>query len=546
MRNRFFLILSFVMVLCLSVNTFVAASGVMDFSKKDGQVVEEEETADTSQAAPGETDTGEEKADTTAADTSTKAKAGKSSDDSYEKVSSDSDPIGDNGAYYGLDALGGSPDIVAESSVVMDAATGHVIYAKQADVKRYPASITKVMTALLAIENCSMDEEVEYTQEILNSIEAGSSSAGIPAGAKISMEDSLYALMLMSANESGAAIAVHVAGSDEEFAKMMTARAKELGCENTTFKNPHGLPDEEHVTTARDMGLILREAIKNDTFRTIAGTHDHTIEANDTMGTPIELHNHAKILYENSEYYYEPVEGAKTGFTQAALNTLVTYAGQDNLELICVILKDSGADNSYYDTRNLYKWAYDSVKQIRPAASFDVKEAIQQSKSIKKKVKESLARAEITYNADYPILVMKDFDESTVSCKFVYDQNKKTGRIGYINMYTGDTLIGAAPVKAELPKGNAAASQGNNKGGSDDLDAASVDDNKLSVKKILFFFLKVLIAIALIIVIMQFIRNRDAERRRKDRIKQRRKDHLTDKQTSGKRGRGRSRGKHSR
>ena len=545
MRNRFFLILSLIMVLSLSVNAFAAESGIMDFSRKGGEVVEEDQTTETTQASQ-ETGTAADKNESTAADASTKAQAENSGDDSYEKVSSDSDPIGDNGAYYGLEDLGGSPDIVAESSVVMDASTGHIIFAKQADVKRYPASITKVMTALLAIENCSMDDEVEYTQEILDSIEAGSSSAGIPAGAKISMEDSLYALMLMSANESGAAIAVHIAGSDEEFAKMMTARAKELGCENTTFKNPHGLPDEEHVTTAHDMGLIVREAIKSDTFRTIAGTHEYTIASNDTMGNPIELHNHAKILYENSEYYYQYVQGAKTGFTQAALNTLVTYASKDDLDLICVILKDSGANNSYYDTRNLYEWAYDSVKQIRPAASFDVKEAIKKDKSIKKKVKEALSRAEITFNADYPILVMKDFDESTVSCRFVYDRNKKTGRIGYINMYTGDTLIGAAPVKADLQDGTEAASNGKGKGGSDDLDAASVDDNKLSVKKILFFFLKVLIAIALIIVIMQFIRSRDAERRRKNRIKQRRKDHLTDKETSGKRGRGRSRGKHSR
>ncbi|MBR5047242.1 MAG: D-alanyl-D-alanine carboxypeptidase, partial [Eubacterium sp.] len=172
---------------------------------------------------------------------------------------SDEDAIlEDTGSAYDLIGLSGSPDITAESATVMDARSGEVIYAKQADAKRYPASITKVMTTLIAIENCKMDEIVEFTSEVVNSIEEGSSTAGINAGAKLTMEDTLYALMLVSANEAGAAVADHVAGSNDAFAKMMTDRAKELGCKNTNFRNPHGLPDEKHYTTAHDMGLILK------------------------------------------------------------------------------------------------------------------------------------------------------------------------------------------------------------------------------------------------------------------------------------------------
>lgn len=242
------------------------------------------------------------------------------------ETSADTSNTQATGASYGTSKLSGAPDIVAESAVVMDAGTGTVLYGKEASTKRYPASITKVMTALLAVENCNMSDIITYSNAAVNGIEAGSSTAGINVGAKLTVEDSLYALMLVSANEAAAAIAEHISGSTTEFAKLMTKRAKELGCKNTQFKNPHGLPDEEHYTTAYDMGLILKEAMKHPEFRKIAGTISYTLKKSDSLTDTLELWNHAKILRQNSDYYYEYAKGAKTGFTQVALNTLVTYA----------------------------------------------------------------------------------------------------------------------------------------------------------------------------------------------------------------------------
>ena len=188
------------------------------------------------------------------------------------EASADTSSTQTTGASYGTSKLSGAPDIVAESAVVMDAGTGTVFMEKKPAQKEYPASITKVMTALLAVENCNMSDIITYSNAAVNGIEAGSSTAGINVGAKLTVEDSLYALMLVSANEAAAAIAEHISGSTTEFAKLMTKRAKELGCKNTQFKNPHGLPDEEHYTTAYDMGLILKEAMKHPEFRKIAGT----------------------------------------------------------------------------------------------------------------------------------------------------------------------------------------------------------------------------------------------------------------------------------
>ena len=204
-------------------------------------------------AAEGETDTESVESDTEsakAADNGENASAGSSVSDNS------------SAAAYGVDNLKGAPDITAESAILMDAASGAVLYGKDEESKQYPASITKVMTALLAIENCSMDDIVTFSNEAVNGIEPGSSSAGINVGAQLTVEDTLYALMLVSANEAASALAEHISGSNEAFAELMNQRAAELGCTGTHFTNPHGLPDEDHYTTAHDMALILRRAIE--------------------------------------------------------------------------------------------------------------------------------------------------------------------------------------------------------------------------------------------------------------------------------------------
>ncbi len=431
---------------------------------------------------------------------------------------------------YKLDKLSDSPGINAESAVVMDARSGEVLYSREGKTKRYPASITKVMTALLAVENCSLDETVEYTSEVVNSIEPGSSTAGIGVGSKISMEDTLYALMLFSANEAGAAIAHHISGSDEEFAKLMTKRAKELGCKGTQFKNPHGLPDEEHYTTAYDMALIVRQAMMYDSFRTIAGTVYYTIE-NDTLPAPIELYNHAKIMQSGSEFYYKYVEGAKTGFTQAAHNTLVSYAKKGDVELVCVVLKEKptadgvmGAHHSYLDTKALYEWAFGRVKTIKPLKNYDLEAALGEDSSTDSELADQIAYLHCSYDKGYSLLVPKDFDESSVSMTFRKEQDEKTGRFGYIDIKDGKKTISSVTVSYDP---SVAVSDGKDSGKSDDLKSANVDDKRLTPGKILRFFIRLVLAIALILVIMRIItgiihnkqkkKRRSAQRRKNSR-----------------------------
>ena len=484
-------------------------------AEKSSEAVEPSEAGESSEAVePSEV---EESSTQDASDTSAH---GASPMAVYDKMASEDNPIGDNGAYYNVDGISGSPDITAESAVVIDATTGYTLYSKQGDEKRYPASITKVMTALIAIENCDMDEIVPYTQDILNTVEAGSSSAGIGAGAKLTMEQSLYALMLVSANEAGAAIACHVAGSDAKFAKLMTKRAKELGCTGTTFKNPHGLPNEKHVTTAHDMALILKKAMEYKEFRTIAGTLSYTIES-DTLPGPIELYNHARILQEQSEYYYKYAKGAKTGFTRAALNTLVTWSKKDGTELICVILRDYGADRSYIDSRNLYKWGFDKVKTIHPAKNFDLEAWANDHKDkTSKELRQGLRTLDYSFYKEYPILVKKKFDTKNVVCSFEEKIDKKKGELGTLSIYDGDKLMGAMKVTydASSVEGRSFSHVGND----DELSAANVDDGKVSPHLFLILLGCLFLVLLILFIIIQWRRARRAELKRKQRMLQRR------------------------
>lgn len=439
------------------------------------------------------------------------------------EASADTSSTQTTGASYGTSKLSGAPDIVAESAVVMDAGTRTVLYGKEASTKRYPASITKVMTALLAVENCNMSDIITYSNAAVNGIEAGSSTAGINVGAKLTVEDSLYALMLVSANEAAAAIAEHISGSTTEFAKLMTKRAKELGCKNTQFKNPHGLPDEEHYTTAYDMGLILKEAMKHPEFRKIAGTISYTLKKSDSLTDTLELWNHAKILRQNSDYYYEYAKGAKTGFTQVALNTLVTYAKKDNVELICVILKDHGADKSYTDTANLFKWAFNQVKAVTPLTNFSLKTAMTENSSIDSAKLDQIQLLNSSYDTNFSVLVKKDFDESTLKTAFKLDEDKKTGRLGYIIISCDDKELGRTEVTYDITS----------KQGKTYLEGKSLDDNlktapvaskrKEAIHKGISFSLRILIAVILIILIMHMIHRHELEKRRKERISHRKK-----------------------
>ena len=234
------------------------------------------------------------------------------------------------------------PEVQASSAVVMDASTGTVLFEKDADTPRYPASITKIMTTLLALENCSLDEVVHFSATAVYENEGGTSHIARDLDEEMTLEQCLYAIMLESANECSYAVAEHVGGGDyQKFIDMMNAKAAELGCTNTHFNNCNGLPDPNHVVSARDMALISREAIKNSMFRKIVGTVRYEIPPTNKHADPTPLNNHHQMIsaYKGRQNLYEYCVGGKTGWTSDAGNTLVTFAEKDGMTLICVVMQ---------------------------------------------------------------------------------------------------------------------------------------------------------------------------------------------------------------
>ena len=247
------------------------------------------------------------------------------------------------------------PEIQAQGAVLMDAATGNLLYSKEAETKFYPASITKLMTALLVAEKCSLDDTVTFSKTAVTNLESGAVTLGLVEGDKLTVRQSLYGLLLKSANEVANGLAEHTAGSISKFADMMNARAKELGCTNTKFVNPNGLNNTNHYTTPHDMALIARAAFQNGTVSKIASTLSYQIPATQKAAARTISLGH-KMLYPNDARYYQGVIGGKTGYTSLAGNTLVTCAERDGVRLIAVIMKSKSTQ--YTDTSALLDYGF--------------------------------------------------------------------------------------------------------------------------------------------------------------------------------------------
>lgn len=262
------------------------------------------------------------------------------------------------------------PQVYAEAAIVMEAGTGTILYSKNIDEQLYPASITKLMTVLLALENLDMDEEVTFSHNAVFSIDYASSHIARDEGEILTAEECLYAIMLESANECSNAIAEQISGTTEAFADLMNQRAAELGCVNTHFVNPHGLPDENHYTCPRDMALIAREVIKYEKFRQIAETPRYTLRATNKKDEELLMNNHHYMInsYKTSRFLDDTVFAGKTGYTTAALNTLVTCATRNGMDLIVVTMKTQGTAERgvpvYTDTANLLNYASENFHKV--------------------------------------------------------------------------------------------------------------------------------------------------------------------------------------
>lgn len=271
------------------------------------------------------------------------------------------------------------PSIDSPSAILMEVSTGAILYEKNSTEQNYPASITKILTTLVALENSELDEVVTFSAEAIDNTEG--SGIARDYGEQMTMEQCLYAIMLNSANECAYAVAEHVGGTVDNFVDMMNAKAKELGCTNTHFSNPHGLFAEDHYTSCYDMALIAKAAYENETFRIITGTARYTIPPTNKHEEETPLQNHNEMLYpwQHMQYRYEYCTGGKTGYTDVARTTLVTFAEKDGMKLVCVVMRTE-SPSQWTDSTNLFNFAFDNFQLFNIAdneTSYDTSEAVE-------------------------------------------------------------------------------------------------------------------------------------------------------------------------
>ena len=279
--------------------------------------------------------------------------------------------------------------LTAEAAILMDATSGQILYKKNSDTKQYPASITKLMTILLALEkmeaeNIHLTDTITFSHDAIYTIEPGSSHIAIQECETLTLEQVLYGIILQSANECSNGIAEFVDGSTEAFAKHMTARAKELGCQNTNFVNANGLFDKDHYTTAHDMALITKQLLTHDTYRKLVEKTYYEIPPTNKQDEIRYLHGQHQMLNKHSLYYYPEAKGGKTGFTNEALNTLVTFAKKGNTELIVVVLKCAGAQH-YVDTKTLFDYGFDNYKTVKAISATDIAQDVTVTETLQNK-----------------------------------------------------------------------------------------------------------------------------------------------------------------
>lgn len=269
------------------------------------------------------------------------------------------------------------PNVISEAAVVIDADTGIVLGGKDVTKKVYPASTTKILTAILALENLDLNKSVVVSKTAI-AIPWDSSRIYLKEGEVLTVKDLLYGLLLESGNDAANVLAESVSGSIKEFVKLMNDKLKELGCNNTHFANAHGYSDNDHYTTALDMSKILKYCIKNDTFVEIFSSKSYIMEATNKTKEKRYFTNTNRLIQtkEDSIYsrYYKYCIGGKTGYTDEAGKTLVTYGKKDNKNIIVTVFNggtEDGKDARYTDAINLFEFAFNNFEKQTIAKSND-------------------------------------------------------------------------------------------------------------------------------------------------------------------------------
>lgn len=323
-----------------------------------------------------------------------------------------------------------TPNISVPSALLMDSASGKILYEKNINEKRYPASLTKIMTAIIVLENCELSDIATVSYDAVMTLSSEYVTANLQEGEELTVEQLLYVLMVGSSNDAAIVLAEHVAGSIENFSNLMNEKAKELGCTSTNFVNPNGVHDENHYTTAYDLSIIARYAMKNETFRTLVSTTSYKLPVTNKYDREDRIFRTTNLLLllDNSNradnYYYKYATGIKTGFTTPAGDCLIACANKDGLELITVVLggkqTNDGLSQRYLDTISLFEYGYNnySLKEVIKAGG------IVQTTNISNATRDT-KKLDVTVANDVYVLIKQDDKNNAVLPEVHLNDNLK-------------------------------------------------------------------------------------------------------------------------
>ncbi len=418
------------------------------------------------------------------------------------------------------------PQNGTESAILLEVDTGAVLYSKNINEPLYPASTTKLMTALLVVENCQMDEVVTFSDSAIDNTEWGSSRIGIKKGEQLTVEQCLYGLLLGSANEVAYALAEHVGGDLESFVGMMNERAAQLGCTNTHFVNASGLPDEQHYVSAYDLAKIAAAFFSNETLCMISGSPRYVIPTTNKTDEERPLENHHKMIG-GRKYAYEGIIGGKTGFTTDARQTLVTCAQRDGMKLVCVVMKDE-SPYQFTDTMDLLDYGFASFQKINVADN-ENRYNIRSASFFHTKLDIMGSSKEIlTLNKTGSIVIPKgmDFEEATVMVDL--DPGIE-GAVAKLDYYIGENRVGGTTLDYATNDRKTFEFANIITGSSEDAPEKYVPDHKTVfvtvsdvVKKLFMIVGGLFLVIVLITLILRFIKSAQrAKMKKRKRYKKR-------------------------
>ncbi len=346
-----------------------------------------------------------------------------------------------------------APEINAESAIVMDLDTGDILYEKAAYTERYPASITKVLTCLIAIKQGNLNDVLTISESVMNQAEEGSSSIGLVAGEQLTLKDALYGMMLNSGNECALSIAENIGGSTEGFADMMNKTAALLGCKASHFVNPNGLHDDNHYTCCYDMALIGREAYQYPEFKKLISSQTYHIPETN-MNEARDLWQENRLIYEgNGEYYYEYSTGGKTGYTETSLATLISFAEKDGRRLVTVVMKCNPTTESYLDTIKLDEFCFNKYRLCKPLLDYDLNSKNDKGALLLDNYYNDINHDVIKYyvNRDYGFYIRSFINDEDINKRITYNASHVDNIAGTIDFVYDGVTIGSTDITTDVP-----------------------------------------------------------------------------------------------